>query len=157
VLNGTTNFILWRMHTAGATFVDALAEAQRLGFAETDPATDIDGIDTATKIVILANQVLSRPVRLADVAIRGIHRLGSDVIESARKKGYAVKLIGEIAEQLTVAPREVEAGGGLDVPASLNAVSLTLRSGAEVTLRGRGAGGPETATAILRDLIDIWN
>jgi homoserine dehydrogenase len=157
VLNGTTNFILWRMHTAGAAFDDALAEAQRLGYAETDPSTDIDGIDTATKVVILANHVLGRSLRLADVAISGIRGLGRDAIEAARRHGRVVKLVGEIAERLSVAPQEVEAGGGLDVPSSLNAVSLTLRSGSEVTLRGRGAGGPETATAIVRDLIDIWN
>ena len=157
ILNGTTNFILWRMHEAGAAFGDALAEGQKLGFAETDPSTDVDGIDTATKVVIVANHVLGRPTRLADVAVQGIRGVTKGAVQQARSRGKVVKLVGEIGERLSVSPQEVDTGGGLDVSSSLNAVTLTMRSGAEVTLRGRGAGGPETATAIVRDLIDIWN
>lgn len=156
ILNGTTNFILSRMRERGEDFDAALAEAVRLGYAEPDPSADIDGVDTATKAVILANWVLGRPVTISDVKIEGIRGLGRDRIESAAGRGQAVKLIGEIGERVTVSPQEVPSGSPLDVGANLNAVTLTLRAGGDVTIVGRGAGGPETATAILRDLLDIW-
>ncbi|TWT44591.1 Homoserine dehydrogenase [Phycisphaerae bacterium RAS1] len=198
ILNGTTNYILWKMTTEGWAFEKALGEAQRLGYAETDPSTDIDGIDTATKIVILANAVLGVPARLADVAISGIRGLPLERIREATARGNVVKLVGEIGDAtalgesqnggagaasggpasgrssrvvslgeetgrrpvpqvLSVSPQEVRAGGSLDVPANLNAVCVSLKNGGDVTLIGRGAGGTETATAIVRDLIDIWH
>lgn len=157
ILNGTTNFILWQMHEAGTGFADALAEAVRRGYAETDPSADIDGIDTAMKAVIFANVILGRPVTLADVAVAGIRDLAGERIAGAAARGQRVRLIAELGEKLTVAPQEVEAHGPLDVPANLNAVNLRLRYGGEVTLRGPGAGGAETATAVLRDVLEIWH
>jgi homoserine dehydrogenase len=157
ILNGTTNFILWRMDRHGEDFDQALAEAVRLGYAEADPSADIDGIDTATKLVILANGVLGRPCTLSDVAIRGIRGIPRDRVAAARKEGKAVKLVAELREGLRVEPQEVPADSPLNVPASLNCLGLALKTGGEVHLVGRGAGGPETATAILRDLIDIWH
>ncbi|HXG60208.1 MAG TPA: homoserine dehydrogenase [Planctomycetota bacterium] len=157
VLNGTTNYILWRMDREGLDFERALAEAVRLGYAEADPSADIDGIDTATKLVILANGVLGRSCTLSDVSIRGIRGIARERIEEARRAGRAVKLMAEIGERLSVEPREVPAEAPLNVPANLNCLTLTLRTGGEVSLVGRGAGGPETATAILRDLLDIWH
>ncbi len=157
VLNGTTNFILWRMDRQGEDFEAALAEAVRLGYAEADPSADIDGIDTATKLVILANGVLGRPCTISDVAIQGIRGLPRRRIEEARKSGGAVKLVAEIGPALKVEPQEVPADSPLNVPANLNCLSLVLRTGGPVALVGRGAGGPETAAAILRDLIDIWH
>lgn len=159
ILNGTTNFILWRMHEQNATFAAALAEAQELGYAETDPSADIDGIDTATKVVIFANRILGRPATIDDVELTGIRDIPAEKIADAAARGKRLKLLGEIAgadEPLRVAPLEIEAGCPLDVPASLNALTLTLRHGGDVTLVGRGAGGPETATAVVRDLLDIW-
>jgi homoserine dehydrogenase len=157
ILNGTTNFILSRMRETGEAFEQALAEAVRLGYAETDPSTDVDGIDTATKLVILANHVLGRRVRLDDVAVTGIRGVTTARMQDAAARGQTIKLVGEIGEGCRVAPREVDAGGPLDVPAHLNALSLSLRAGGEVTVTGRGAGVVETATAVLRDLIDIWH
>jgi homoserine dehydrogenase len=164
ILNGTTNYILWRMKEGGAPYEAALAEAQQLGYAETDPSTDVDGIDTATKVVILASAVLgagggTRPT-MSDVRIVGIRSIERAKIDQAAARGNVVKLIGQIdavARTLTVSPEEVAAGGPLDVPRNLNAVQFTLESSGEVSLIGRGAGGPETATAIIRDLVDIWN
>lgn len=167
ILNGTTNYILWRMKEAGTDYSAALAEAQQLGYAETDPTTDVDGIDTATKVVILANAILGHGPRAFrpttnDVAISGIRGIDKGRIDSAAANGCVVKLIGEIdavARRLTVSPQEVpaaSAGGALDVPRNLNAVQFTLESAGEVSLIGRGAGGLETATAIVRDLVDIW-
>jgi homoserine dehydrogenase len=157
ILNGTTNFILSQMDREGWDFEKALAEAQRLGYAETDPSADVDAIDTATKIVILANGVLGRPCTISDVKIQGIRGLPRSTIEDARKRGKVVKLIAEIRDGLKVAPQEVDADSTLNVSGSLNCLGLELKAGGEVFLIGRGAGGPETATAILRDLIDIWH
>lgn len=156
ILNGTTNYILWRMHTQGTPFADALAEAQQKGYAETDPSTDIDGIDTATKVVILANEVLGRPVQLSDVQVEGIRGLPLERVQAAQQRGQVIKLVGEIDGGVRVGPQEIPAGSPLDVPASVNAVTLSLATSGDVTLVGRGAGGPETATAIVRDLLDIW-
>jgi len=156
ILNGTTNYILWRMHESGASFEAALAEATELGYAETDPSADISGTDTATKVVILANVILGRAATIRDVERHGIEGLPRERLERAAAENRRVKLIGELGDTLRVAPLEVEAHGPLDVPRNLNAVSLELRRGGEVTLIGRGAGGVETATAIVRDLIDIW-
>ncbi len=157
ILNGTTNFILSRMHIEGEPFDDALAEAVRRGYAEADPSADIDGIDTAIKLVILANVVMGREVTLNDVAIEGIRGLPQSRIDAAAKKGQRVALVGEIGEQIRVSPTDIDASGPLGVPANLSAVSLTLQHAGDVTLIGRGAGGVETATAVLRDVLDIWH
>lgn len=160
ILNGTTNFILWRMSEHGDDYHAALAEAVRLGYAETDPSNDVDGVDTATKVVIIANSVLKMNATIQDVRVRGIRDMDRLSIERARAKGERLKLIGEIDAQsrtLSVAPMGVPQAGPMDVPANLNAVQFTLASAGEVTLVGRGAGGEETATAIVRDLVDIWH
>ena len=157
ILNGTTNYIAWRMHEHGDDFDTALAEAIRLGYAETDPSADIDGIDTATKVVIFANVILDRPATLNDVQLEGMRGLSAERVRAARETGKVVKLIGEINESLAVRPVEIDAADPLNVPQNLNGIGLTLRYGGEVTLIGRGAGGMETATAILRDLVDIWH
>lgn len=157
ILNGTTNFILWRMHEAGESFDDALAEAVKLGYAEADPSGDIDGLDTAMKLVIFANVILGRSATLQDVSIEGIRGLPQTRIAAAADSCKRVKLLGEIGEKITVAPVDVDAHGPLDVSANLNVVSMLLRQAGDVTLVGRGAGGVETATAVLRDLLDIWH
>lgn len=157
ILNGTTNFILCRMHEQGQSFDEALGEAQQRGYAETDPTADVDGIDAAAKITILANAVLRRHVTLPDVAREGIRGVTVAQLADAAGRGKRVKLIGECGEALRVAPLEVDAGGPLDVSETRNALSVRLRYGDEVTLTGRGAGGDETATAVVRDLVDIWH
>jgi homoserine dehydrogenase len=158
ILNGTTNFILTRMEKDGWSFDRALAEAQRLGYAEADPSADVDGIDTATKIVILANGVLARPCTIGDVKIEGIRGVTAERVEAAKKAGQVVKLIARAGpDGVSVRPEEVAADAPLNVGGSLNCLSLELKTGGEVSLIGRGAGGPETATAILRDLLDIWH
>jgi homoserine dehydrogenase len=147
ILNGTTNYILTRM-AEGSDFSKALAEAQEKGYAEKDPSMDLDGIDTAIKLVILANSVMRRRVVLSDVSIQGIRNVPG---------GGSWKLIGEIGERLIVAPREVDPRSSLAVQGTLNAVTLTMKNTGEVTLIGRGAGGRETATSIVRDLLTIWH
>ena len=151
IINGTTNYILSEMENGGASYTSALAEAQKRGYAESDPAADVDGIDAATKLVILANHVLGKPARLDDVHVEGIRDIELEPEENSR-----MKLIAEIGEDLRVTPRRIAADSPLNVGGSLNAITLTLKTSGEVTLVGRGAGGPETATAILRDWLDIW-
>jgi len=146
ILNGTTNYILSRMEE-GIPFDAALAEAQEKGYAERDPSMDIDGIDTAIKLVILANAVLGRRAVLSDVSVRGIRGAS----------GRCLRLVGEIGSVLRVAPQEVDPRSSLAVRGTLNAVMLTLRNTHEMTLIGRGAGGRETATAVVRDLLTIWH
>ncbi len=146
ILNGTTNYILSRMGE-GVGFDAALTEAQARGYAERDPSMDVDGVDTAIKLVIFANAILRRRAVLSDVSIRGIRGVS----------GTSLRLIGEIGEGLSVAPREIEPRSPLAVSGTLNAVTLTLRNTGEVTLVGRGAGGRETATSIVRDLVTIWH
>ncbi len=160
ILNGTTNFILWRMLDGSDTYAGALAEAIRLGYAETDPSADVDGIDTQAKVTILANAVLGLGITVDQVSVTGIRDIERARVERAAREGLSIKLIGEIdarTRRVSVSPQPVPRGGPLDVPANLNAVQIVTRSAGEVTLVGRGAGGPETATAIVRDLVDIWN
>ena len=129
----------------------------RLGYAEADPSADVDGIDAATKVVILANGVLGRPCTISDVAVKSLRGFPLSRIEEAAKAGKVIKLIAEIGKELKVEPQEVDADSPLNVPANLNCLALNLKTGGEVSLIGRGAGGPETATAVLRDMIDIWH
>lgn len=156
IVNGTTNFILWKMAVEGWSFDVALAEAQRLGYAEADPSADVDGWDAAAKCVILANAVVGVRATVADVRVTGIRGVTAETIARAKAGGKVIKLIAEVAPGgLSVAPMEVDASGPLNTSASVNAVMFTLESGAEVTVTGRGAGGPETATAVLRDIVEI--
>lgn len=161
ILNGTTNFILWKMLAESASYADVLREAQQLGYAETDPSTDVDGVDTATKLVILANAALGLSATVRDVAIRGIRDIPAERIADAARRGKAIKLIGRVAidpsPTLSVSPEEVERHGPMDVPRNLNAVQFTTRAAGEVTIVGAGAGGVQTATAIVRDIVDIWH
>lgn len=155
VLNGTTNYILTRMET-GVPFEEALKEAQMKGYAEEDPSYDVCGIDTACKLVILANYVLGLEVTLKNVQINGITKVTYEQIEEANKRGRAVRLIGSISKKkLKVSPEEIPRLHPLCVQGILNAVTFETNECGEQTIIGRGAGGLETSIAILRDLIDI--
>lgn len=181
ILNGTTNFILWKMLEEQRPYSEALAEAQKLGYAETDPSADIDGVDTATKVVILSSALLTpeqEPATIHDVQVHGIRDIPMQRLTDAAARGKVIKLIGSITTDaghaggetgeaarernprrlaLRVAPEEVDRHGPMDVPRNLNAVQFTTRRAGEVTLVGAGAGGVQTATAIVRDLVDIWH
>lgn len=154
VLNGTTNYIISRMED-GLEFDTALREAQEKGYAEKDPSLDIKGFDTAAKLVILANEVLGIKVTINDVNIKGIEELRKKEIDEAIQSGETYRLIGRVDGGLEVKPTRIKKEDPLAIRYSLNAVSFTtMNSGIHVIL-GRGAGGRETATAILRDLIEI--
>jgi homoserine dehydrogenase len=156
ILNGTTNFILTAMADRKIDFSAALKEAQDLGYAETDPSNDIKGIDTASKLVIIANWVMGMPVTLSDVDIKGIEDVTVNDIEEARTKRCSIKLIGEINEKLSVAPRRIDWEHPLSgIRGALNAITFQTSLAGEQTVIGMGAGGKVTSSAILSDIIDI--
>jgi len=155
ILNGTTNYILTEMDEKRVTFEKALKKAQELGYAEADPSMDVDGIDAACKVVIMANWIMNKRVTLKDVSVQGIRSVTLKDLESAAKKKCTIKLIGSIGEKLKVAPTEISKRDPLCVGGVLNAVTFVSEFAGEETIVGRGAGGMETASAILRDLLDI--
>ncbi len=159
IVNGTTNFILTRMAETGASYQDALAEAQELGYAEADPTEDVNGKDAAAKMAILARLAFDTPVALDDVRYEGIETLTSDDMEYARELGLALKLVGT-AERVNgglnvrVHPAFLYAGHPLaSVNGPFNAVTIESDAITEITLSGPGAGGPQTASAVLGDVI----
>jgi homoserine dehydrogenase len=155
VLNGTANFILSRMAAEGLDYEHVLAEAQDLGVAEADPTFDVDGIDAALKFVILAN-VLSdggTEYRLDDAEVEGIRNVPGTALDLAAEDGRTVRLIGEAtADGVRVAPRLVPQGAALAVTGTQNIVQLETTHAGQLNVSGRGAGGPETATAVLSDV-----
>ncbi|MCS7114704.1 MAG: homoserine dehydrogenase [Nitrososphaerota archaeon] len=155
VLNGTTNYILTEMAERQITFERALQKAKELGYAEADPSMDVDGIDTACKIVILANWVMGKKVTLKDVKVKGIRDVTIKDMEEAAKHNCTIKLIGSVNDKLEVKPEKVLKDSPLSVSGTLNAVTFISEFAGEQTVIGRGAGGTETASAILRDLLDI--
>lgn len=155
ILNGTTNYILTRM-TEELSFKEALQEAQEKGYAERDPSMDIDGLDAACKLVILANYLLGLRVTLRDIEVRGIRGISREYVAEAYKKGYAVKLLASAeAGRLEVGPVEIPLRSPLCVWGNLNALTFKCERLGEQTVIGRGAGGVETAISVLRDLIEI--
>jgi homoserine dehydrogenase len=156
ILNGTTNYILTEMSQNHVTFQDALTNAQKLGYAEREPSMDIDGFDTACKVVILANWIMNQKITLRDVDRTGIRDVTLQALEDAAKRNNTIKLIGSIENnKATVKPTEIPITNPLCVSGVLNAVTFSTEYAAEQTLIGRGAGGIETASAVLRDLLDI--
>ncbi|WP_435067732.1 homoserine dehydrogenase [Haloplanus sp. C73] len=155
VLNGTANFILSRMAAEGLGYEHVLAEAQDLGVAEADPAFDVEGTDAALKFVILAN-VLSQGEEvysLADATVEGIRDIPASALDLAAEDGRTVRLIGEAtAEGVRVGPRLVPQHDALAVSGTRNIVQFETVNAGQLHLSGRGAGGPETATAILSDV-----
>lgn len=155
ILNGTTNYILSEMDERGVPFNEALARAQQLGYAEADPSADIDGVDSAAKLVILANWAMNRRCTLKDVDVTGIRNVTRDEMRRAKDAGRTIKLLATIDGGLRVGPTELDRLNPLAVSGVLNAVTFISEFAGEETVVGRGAGGPETASAIIRDLIDV--
>lgn len=158
IFNGTCNYILTRMADEGLTYRQALLEARELGYAEADPTYDVEGIDAAIKLVILANAVWGMKKSLADVDIIGIDRVTTAAIALAEKEDQTIRLIGEIdpaGDILRVSPGIIPKSHPLVVQDTLNAVTIETSLAGEITLIGKGAGSSETASAILSDLLFI--
>ncbi|MCT9870223.1 homoserine dehydrogenase [Paenarthrobacter aurescens] len=164
IVNGTTNFILDQMDTTGAQFADALAEAQRLGYAEADPTADIEGHDAAAKAAILASLSFHTRFSLDDVYCEGITKVSAADIASAKEAGFVIKLLA-IAEKIdssddgsgisvrvhpTLLPREHPLAA---VRGAFNAVFIEAENAGELMFYGQGAGGTPTASAVLGDLV----
>jgi homoserine dehydrogenase len=155
ILNGTSNYILTRMASEGISMRDALDEARRLGYAEADPTYDIGGFDTACKLVITSNYLLGTNMSINDVDIGGIEGVTPERVEQAKAAGSVVKLIGSVAKTAKVAPEEIQATHPLNVSGTFNAITFDTDNSGEITLVGKGAGGRETASSIVRDLMEI--
>jgi len=153
VLNGTANFVLSRMAAEGLGYRNVLAEAQDLGVAEADPSFDVEGTDAALKCVILANVLYGGGCELDDAAVDGIRDVPGSALELAAEDGRTVRLIGEVADgAVRVGPRLVPEHDPLAVTGTRNIVRLETRHAGVLDVSGRGAGGPETATAVLADV-----
>ncbi len=156
VLNGTCNYILTRMDDEGVSYEHALGEAQELGIAEADPSADVDGIDTAAKVVILANSVFGMDVGYDDVDVTGITKITPESFKLAKEEGHTIKLIGEIREGvLKVAPKMVPRNHPLSIGGTFNLASIQTELAGRITIGGIGAGSVETASAILSDILWI--
>jgi homoserine dehydrogenase len=161
IVNGTTNFILSEMASTGASYEDVLARAQDLGYAEADPTEDVNGADAAAKMAILARLAFHAPVSLSDVSYEGISDIQPDDIAYAKELGLSLKLLG-VAERLDgglsvrVFPCFLYRGHPLaPVEGPFNAVMVEAPTITEITMSGPGAGGPQTATAVLGDVVSI--
>jgi homoserine dehydrogenase len=160
IVNGTTNFIMTEMGK-GSTYAEALAEAQRLGYAEADPSDDVSGRDAAAKMAILARLAFGSPVRLDDVRFEGIEHLQRDDLEYAAELGLGLKLIGTAERvqggvSVRVHPTLLYPGHPLaSVSGPFNAVTVESAAITEITMSGPGAGGLQTASAVLGDVVSV--
>jgi homoserine dehydrogenase len=160
ILNGTTNYILGEMEN-GADYVDALKDAQAKGYAEADPAGDVDGHDAAAKVVILANLVMGQSMTMADVSCVGISGITSDQIESAKTENQRWKLIGTLENvdgriEGSVKPVRMDATHPLyGIGGATNAITYSTDLLGDITLIGPGAGRIETGYAIIGDILSF--
>jgi homoserine dehydrogenase len=159
IVNGTTNYILSAMASEGKTYDEALSQAQALGYAEADPTDDVTGKDAAAKMAILARLAFSTPVHLDQVRYEGIELITSDDMAYARELGLGLKLVGTAERvdgglSVRVHPAFLYGGHPLaSVSGPFNAVTIESQAITEITLSGPGAGGPQTASAVLGDVI----
>ncbi len=161
IVNGTTNFILSEMASTGANYADTLRRAQELGYAEADPSEDVGGADAAAKMAILARLAFHTPVRLDEVQFQGITEIQPDDISYAKELGLSLKLLG-VAERrdggisVRVFPCFLYPHHPLaPVEGPFNAVMVEAPAITEITMSGPGAGGLETASAVLGDVVSI--
>ena len=161
IVNGTTNYILTRMAASGASYQEALTEAQSLGYAERDPTADVEGFDAAAKAAILANVAFGAKVVAGDVYREGISGLNVQDFEAARRLGFAIRLLAVVEAGpggtlgVRVHPAMVPQDHPLaSVRDSFNAVFVEGDAVGQLMLVGRGAGGLPTASAVLGDLVD---
>ncbi len=159
IVNGTTNFILTEMARTGATFAEALGQAQELGYAEADSTEDVNGRDAAAKMAILARLAFGTPVHLDQVVYEGIEHITPDDLEYASRFGLSLKLIGtaeRVDGGLSVRVHPVFLYGDhplASISGPFNAVTVESPDITEITMSGPGAGGPQTASAVLGDVI----
>jgi len=160
IVNGTTNFILTKMEE-GKSYEEALAEAQKLGYAETDPTADVEGWDAAVKTVIMADVVMGENINIQDVERVGITGITLNDVKKAKENNYRIKLIAEVEKKnytvkAKVLPREVPLTHPLaNVMGAINALTFTTDHLGDVTIIGPGAGRIETGQALLTDILAL--
>jgi homoserine dehydrogenase len=162
IVNGTTNYILTEMTRGGLSYDEALKQAQDLGYAEADPSDDVGGADAAAKMAILARLAFGAPVNLDEVPFEGIEQIKPDDIAYAKELGLSLKLLG-VAERVgegeisvRVFPCFLYPGHPLSpISGPFNAVMVESSAITEITMSGPGAGGPETAAAVLGDVVSV--
>lgn len=161
IINGTTNFILSEMRSRGLPFATVLAEAQKLGYAEADPTFDIEGVDAAHKLTLLASLAFGIPVQFDKAHIEGISSLASEDIKLAERLGYRIKLLGITKRcangiELRVHPALVPSTSLLaNVEGAMNAVLVRGDAVGQTLYYGKGAGEEPTASAVVADLVDV--
>ena len=165
IINGTTNFILSEMRDKGLSFIDALQDAKRLGYAEADPTFDVEGVDAAHKITILSALAFGIPMQFDRAHIEGISKLEADDIRYAEQLGYRIKLLGitrrrelngKAGVELRVHPTLIPAKRLIaNVEGVMNAVLVQGDAVGATLYYGRGAGAEPTASAVIADLVDV--
>jgi homoserine dehydrogenase len=161
ILNGTTNFILSKMELEGMEYADALAQAQKLGYAEADPTADVEGYDAVAKIVILSNVLLGAELRPDDVKREGIKALSRGMVTAAKEQGFRYKLIAQAKRsggkvEARVSPQKLPLTDPLaGVMGAQNALTFDADLLGKVTIQGAGAGRVETGFSILSDILAI--
>jgi homoserine dehydrogenase len=161
IINGTTNFILSEMRDKALSFEEALSQAQALGYAEADPTFDIEGVDAAHKITLIASLAFGMPVNFQAAHIEGISKLSSQDIAYAEQLGYRIKLVGltrrrESGVELRVHPTLVPSRQLLaNVEGAMNAVLVKGDAVGQTLYYGKGAGSEPTASAVIADLVDL--
>ena len=161
IINGTTNFILSEMRSRGLPFASVLAEAQKLGYAEADPTFDIEGIDAAHKLTLLASLAFGIPVQFDRAYIEGISGLAAEDIKLAERLGYRIKLLGITKRrpegiELRVHPALVPTRSLLaNVEGAMNAVLVRGDAVGQTLYYGKGAGEEPTASSVVADLVDV--
>lgn len=161
ILNGTSNFIVYQMDQQGWSYAAALAEAQRLGFAEADPAMDVDGTDAAQKLAILAHLAFGARIRWQQIPRVGIDALDKADLGFAKELGYRIKLIAGArltgaGLELSVSPTLIRAGNPLaEVRTNYNAIRVVGDAVGDLFFHGQGAGQMPTASAVVADMIDV--
>ena len=155
ILNGTCNFILTTMEREGVEFDVALRRAQAEGYAERDPTLDVEGFDSAVKLTIIANHLGLNRATVGDVSVAGISGVTSAEVRRARDRGKALRLGATADGALSVAPVLLSREDPLCISGAYNAVKFDCRFSGPKVIVGKGAGGPETASSLLRDLIEV--
>jgi len=153
VLNSTTNYILWSMAEKQIGMPQAIKEAQELDYAEENIHYDLEGLDTACKLVIIANWIMNRKVSLREVETRGIREISLEEILAAKREGFSIRLIGSIGKRLKVSPEKIASTDPLCVSKASNVVEFNCAYSGQHLLIGQGAGGNETASSIIRDIV----
>jgi homoserine dehydrogenase len=155
ILNGTTNYVLSRMYDVEISMEKALREAQQLGYAESDSSLDVNGTDPALKLTIIANYGLDRELTLKDIRVHGIGDISLEEVQRFKGEGKKVKLVCSIDNEVAVSREPLEASHPICVDGSLNSIQLKTKYIGDVAMIGPGAGGCQTATAILSDLLAV--